>query len=113
MTQLKKDEADFEKNLVNLKETLAEKEQELLDAKEDLKKTTEDKEAIEAYLLKIKPGCDFITTNFDLREKNRKIETEALEKAVTLIKATPAYKTAAQATKEENFGKCKGVCVAD
>merc|ERR1719454_2617688 len=93
MTGLKKQEADDEKKLAKLQDDLADKEEKLLKAEEDLKKTTEDKEAIEAYLLKIKPGCDFITTNFELREKNRKIETDALEKAVKLIKGTPAYKT--------------------
>jgi hypothetical protein len=113
MTQLKKEEAEGEKNLVSLKETLAEKEKELLDAKEDLKKTTEDKEAIEAYLLKIKPGCDFITFNFELREEDRKIETEALEKAIKLIKGTPAYKAAVSEATVESYGDCKEPCVAD
>jgi predicted nucleic acid-binding Zn-ribbon protein len=89
MTKLKEEEAKAEKNLADLQETLAEKEKELLDTQEDLKKTTEDKEAVEAYLLKIKPGCDFITKNFDLREKNRKTEKGALEKAIKLIKGTP------------------------
>lgn len=78
-----------------------------------MKATTEDKEAIEAYLLKIKPGCDFITKNFDLREKNRKTEKEALEKAVKLIKATPAYKTAVNEATVESYGDCKEPCVAD
>jgi len=113
MTQLKQEEADGEKNLVSLKETLAEKEKELLDAKEDLQKTTEDKEAIEAYLLKIKSGCDFITTNFDLREKDRKIEKDALEKAIGLIKGTPAYKAAVSEATVESYGNCKEPCVAD
>lgn len=113
MAQLKKEEAGAEKSLAEKQETLAEKEQDLLAAQEDLKKTTKDKEAIEAYLEKIKPGCDFITKNFDLREGNRKTEKEALEKAVNLIKATPAYKTAVNAATEESYGKCKETCVKD
>jgi chromosome segregation ATPase len=113
MAQLKKEEAGAEKSLAEKQETLAEKEQDLLAAQEDLKKTTKDKEAIEAYLEKIKPGCDFITKNFDLREGNRKTEKEALEKAVKLIKATPAYKTAVNAATEESYGKCKETCVKD
>jgi hypothetical protein len=113
MTQLKKEQADAEKNLSDLQDNLATKQQELLEAQEDLKATTEDKEAIEAYLLKIKPGCDFITKNFDLREKNRKTEKEALEKAVKLIKATPAYKTAVNEATVESYGDCKEPCVAD
>merc|ERR1740138_1393495 len=113
MTELKKQEADSQKSLAKLQETLAEKEQDLLNAQEDLKTTTEDKESIEAYLLKIKPGCDFITENFDLREKNRATETEALNKAIKLIKATPAYKTFKSEEKVESYGDCKEPCVED
>merc|ERR1719160_2428917 len=94
MTDLKSQMAELEKTLVTLKETLAEKEATLAEKEEDLKKTIAGKEAIEAYLEKIKPGCDFITTNFDTREEYRKIEKEALEKAVELLKASPAYKAA-------------------
>merc|ERR1719359_2579843 len=113
MTQLKKEQADAEKNLSDLQDNLATKQQELLSAQEDLKATTEDKEAIEAYLLKIKPGCDFITKNFDLREKNRATEKKALEKAIKLIKETPAYKSAVNDATVESYGKCKEPCVAD
>jgi len=113
MTQLKKEEASSEKLLAETKETLAETEEKLLAAKEDLKATTADKEAIETYLLKIKPGCDFITTNFDLREKNRATEKAALEKAEGLIKGTPAYKAAVSEATVESYGDCKEPCVAD
>merc|ERR1719321_707327 len=110
MAQLKKEQADAEKMLSDLQETLAEKQQELLEAQEDLKATTKDKEEIEAYLLKIKPGCDFIDKNFDLREKNRATEKAALEKAVKLIKATPAYKTSVREATVESYGECKEPC---
>lgn len=62
---------------------------------------------------KIKPGCDFITTNFDDREANRAIEKKALEKCRTLIKDTPAYKTAVAEAHVESFGDCKEPCVKD
>jgi hypothetical protein len=113
MAGLKKQEASDEKRLSNLQEDLAEKEKDLLQAQEDLKATTEDKEAIETYLLKIKPGCDFITKNVDLREKNRATEKAALEKAIKLIKATPAYKTAVNAATVESYGDCKEPCTKD
>jgi len=96
-----------------LNEDLATSEKTLIEKKEDLKDAENAKAKIEDYLLKIKPGCDFISTNFDLREKNRKTETEALTKAVKLIKATPAFKVAAQEAKENKFGECKSLCVAD
>merc|ERR1719174_2257599 len=102
MTELKKEQSDTEKALVKLNEDLATAQKTLVEKKEDLKDASASEAKIEEYLLKIKPGCDFISTNFDLREKNRKTETEALEKAVKLIKETPAYKDAAQAAKEKN-----------
>merc|ERR1719152_1050756 len=97
MTKLKKEQADTEKSLAELQDDLAKAEKDLLDANEDLKLTKEDKAAAEAVLARIKPGCDFITKNFKQREANRATEKKALEKAVRLIKATPAYKTAVNA----------------
>jgi len=113
MQKLTDEQAASEKDLSNLQETLATTEKDLLDAQESLKDTTEDKESVEEYLEKIKPGCDFITKNFDLREKNRATEKAALTKAVKLIKATPAYKTAVNEATVESYGDCKKPCVAD
>jgi len=113
MTKLKSEEAAAEKSLAKYQDDLATKEQELLEAQEDLKETTKDKEAIEVYLLKIKPGCDFITSNFATREESRKTDKAALEKAIKLIKATPAYTTAMAAATVESYGDCKEPCVAD
>jgi len=111
MTDLKSEEADLEETLATLHETLAAKEEELFQKKEEHKATTAEKESIEAYLLKIKPGCDFITENFDERETNRATETTAMEKAVDLIKDTPAYKAAEAEKHVEGFGDCKDKCV--
>jgi len=113
MTKLKKEQKDAEENLASLQEKLAQAEKDLLDAEEDHKATVADKEAIEAYLLKIKPGCDFITKNFDLREKNRATESKALKKAIKLIKGTPAYKSAVNAATVESYGDCKEPCTKD
>merc|ERR1719389_234720 len=113
MTDLKKEQAKLEGSLSKLQEDLATAEKTLIEKKEDLKDAETAKAKIEAYLLQIKPGCDFITKNFDLREKNRKTETDALEKAVKLIKATPAYKKAVNEATVESYGDCKEPCVAD
>jgi len=113
MQTLTDEQAASEKSLSTLQETLATTEKDLLDAQESLKDTTADKESIEDYLTKIEPGCDFITTNFDLREKNRATEKTALEKAIRLIKATPAYKTAVNEATVESYGDCKEPCVKD
>jgi len=111
MTDLKAEEADLEETLATLHETLAAKVEELFQKKEEHKATTTEKESIEAYLLKIKPGCDFITENFDERETNRATETTAMEKAVELIKDTPAFKAAEAEKHVEGFGDCKDKCV--
>jgi len=96
-----------------LHESLATAEKDLLDAREDLKLTTEDKVAAETVLERIKPGCDFITSNFKLREANRATEKNALQKAVRLIKRTPAYKTAVNEATVASYGDCKQPCTKD
>merc|ERR1711998_34539 len=93
MAELKADQKQTQDTIADLQLKLAETKKTLLGKEEDLKKTEADKAAIEAYLEKIKDGCDFITTNFDTRTTNRGTEKEALEGAVTLIKGTPAYLT--------------------
>jgi len=113
MADLKEREADAEKTLVSLRESLAQKEEDLLMRKKELKKTEGEKEALENYLAKIKPGCDFITENFDEREDNRATETAALERAEGLIKDTPVYKKAMAEAKTESFGDCKEPCTED
>jgi len=106
MTALKSEEAKSEKSLGNLQRNLATAEEDLLGAEEDLKATTKDKEATEDYLDKIRPGCDFITSTFDLRTKNRKTEKAALGKAKSTLKGSPAYKAAVAEAHVESFGKC-------
>jgi len=110
MGNLKQEEEEAQKTLVELKSTLAEKEKTLTAKEAELKDTVEDKEAIEKYLLKIKPGCDFITENFDLRETNRATETGALENAQDLLKDTPAYKAAEAEAHTASFGECEEPC---
>jgi len=113
MTKLKKDESAMQKGLVKLNSDLTEKEKELEEKRTDLKDTTKAKEAIETYLDKIKPGCDFITANIKLRDTNRATETKALNKAEGLVKGTAAYKDAVQKDKELAAGKCKKACRMD
>merc|ERR1719263_1740130 len=100
-------QVDFEDSMqtltdseAELKKKIAETEKDIADSrltkeeKEGLKKEAEEENAaILKYLGDIKPGCDFITANFDQREANRKAESTSLTNAVKLIKGTPAYKT--------------------
>jgi len=113
MTGLKGMEKDLQANLVQSKKDLADAELQLISKRDELSKTEQEKTAIERYLAGIKPGCDFIDTNFAARETNRQKETAALDKAVTLLKATPAYVVAESAAKLLAFGPCETACAAD
>eukprot|EP00747_Dinoflagellata_sp_TGD_P137748 gnl/TRDRNA2_/TRDRNA2_175726_c0_seq21.p1 gnl/TRDRNA2_/TRDRNA2_175726_c0~~gnl/TRDRNA2_/TRDRNA2_175726_c0_seq21.p1 ORF type:complete len:778 (+),score=292.20 gnl/TRDRNA2_/TRDRNA2_175726_c0_seq21:97-2334(+) len=110
MADLKKQESDFQKQIAKLEKTLAEKEEELLKKQEELAATEAEKKRLKEYLADIKPGCDFITENFDQREKNRATEKKSLKKGETLIKDTPVYKAAVAAAHDESLGECKDIC---
>merc|ERR1719473_2693025 len=101
MNDLKTQEAACLETIADLTESLASTEKTLEETQIDLEKTTKEKKAIEAYLLKIKPGCDFITENIDTRKSNRQAETSALTTAKEKLKSTPAYKSAAAAVEKE------------
>jgi len=111
MQELKNEQAQLEKSLGDLQEKLATSEEELLDAQEDHKSTTKDRDSIEDYLAKIKPGCDFISSNFQLREDARANEKAALETARDTLKDSPAYKSAVADATAESYGKCKDTCL--
>jgi hypothetical protein len=113
MTELKAEEGTLQTSLVTLKKTLADKELELENQREALDITTREKVAIERYLLQIKPGCDFITSNFDMRESNRAEEKAALTKAIELITATPAYKAAVSDAELAALGSCQTLCLGE
>merc|ERR1719262_2053274 len=113
MADLKSEQAAKEEAPAKLQEELAEKEKLLLETREDLAVTEKELKAIERYLLKIKPGCDYIETNYEIRTENRGKEKEALEKATELLKGTPAYKAAVNAAEQEALGDCKTICNAE
>lgn len=101
---------NMEKNIVRMTDEKAQKEKELLQAETDNKQTKADKKAIEDYLKSIKAGCDFITEHFDHRESSRADESGALKSAISLLKDTPAYKSAVAAQHQEDLGECKDIC---
>merc|ERR1719326_1045143 len=113
MNNLKKEEAELQETLATLNETLAETQEALAGARKEKAKTVAEKEAIEAYLSKIKPGCDFITENIEERNTFRGHEQDALKGAIDLIKGTPAYTAAVTAQAHEDLGECKNVCLAE
>jgi len=113
MELLKKEEKEFEENIAKLKVTLTETEEELLGKKSEHKATVEEKEAIEAYLLKITPECDWWTKNIETRKENRKNEEEALKGAMDLLKDSLLYQTWAAADHNETLGDCLSSCIGN
>jgi hypothetical protein len=110
MKDLKTEQTTLEEDLAEYQLDLATAQKALAEAKEELKKTEEELKAIKAYLVKIKPGCDYIVENYDQREKNRANEKAALEMATEKLKATPAYKKAVYEQEQEDLGGCKDIC---
>lgn len=96
--------------LANTQKTLAEKKLAKLE-KEKEKQTEEERiVATKKYQAEIFPGCNFILTNFDTREANRKTEETALKECITLIQATDTYQLAVASAHEKSLGDCKDIC---
>merc|ERR1719353_1759364 len=113
MTDLKKEEEDLLSKIAETEKTLAEKEKTLEETRVNLDVTVKAKKAIELYLEKIKPGCDFITEYIDGRTEARTAEKEALLQAKEILKGTPAYKSAVAKEEKEALGKCAEKCVGN
>jgi len=110
MDKLKDLEAKTQDSLSKLRVSLAEKQKTLREKNKDLEATKDEKKAAEAYLVDIKPGCDFIMGNIAMRTYNREKETDALTKAASMIKDTPAYKSAMLDKHIQGLGDCADVC---
>jgi len=113
MSALKKAEENLENQIVTQKKDLADAEEELEAKKEELAQTEKEKAAIEKYLSRINPGCDFIKKNYADREAARAKELAALDTAVTKLKATPGFAKAAEEEENDKLGECKDACVRD
>mmetsp|Transcript_26698 Transcript_26698/g.48459 ORF Transcript_26698/g.48459 Transcript_26698/m.48459 type:complete len:755 (-) Transcript_26698:69-2333(-) len=110
MTTLKGEESSLQVSLATLEGNLAKAEKDLLQTEEDKKATEDERAAAQAYLADIKPGCDFITANFDLREANRAEETAQLNAAIGFIKGTPVYINYEAEVHEEGLKGCVKKC---
>merc|ERR1719439_404130 len=110
MTDLKSQEATLLDTIADLSEDLAEKSKSLLETDEELTKTLAEHKAVEKYLIKIKPGCDFITENIDFRDEHRQAEIAALQGAEDALKSTPVYQKAAAEAEKAALGECADKC---
>merc|ERR1719284_812439 len=113
MADLKTQEAACLETIADLEENLAATEKTLEETSIDLEKTTKEKKATERYLLKIKPGCDFITENIETRKENRAAEIDALNNAMDELKGSPAYQAAKAEDEQKALGECADRCNED
>jgi hypothetical protein len=74
MSKLSKERLEQESGMIKLKNSLAKADQDMINKKQDLKQAWKDKNATIEYLASIKPGCDFILENYEVRTKNRGLE---------------------------------------
>jgi len=111
MTDLKDQEKQLQETIVDLEEEIAEKENDIEVAHVDREATELELKETERYIEKIKPGCDFITENIEMRKESRTAETEALNGAMDALKGTPSYKEAAAEAEAEALGECAEKCV--
>merc|ERR1719247_791975 len=111
MTDLKDQEKSLQETIVDLEEEIAEKENDIEVAHVDREKTELELKETERYIEKIKPGCDFITENIEMRKESRTAETEALNGAMDALKGTPSFKEAAAEAEAEALGECAEKCV--
>lgn len=110
MTQFTTDRQDNTKTLTEMKDEMAQKQEQLVEETNDLRGSIKVKNETEAYLLSIKEGCDFFTENMDAREDYREKEIASLQSAIALLEETPVFKQAVQRNHEENLGKCLEKC---
>jgi len=110
MEELTASLAELQSDLAKMQGELAENELSLENERIELEKTEKAKLAIERYLEKIKPGCDFIDENLELRNTAREDEKAALENAKELLKGTPAYQQAKAKEEKLALGKCADTC---
>jgi hypothetical protein len=113
MEALTKEEAELQESIAKLNKELTTKEKELEAKYEEETSTEKEKIAIERYIEKIKPGCDFITGKYSDRKTARSAEKTALEGAKTKLEGSPSFKLAQQKDKEDGFGECKETCLKD
>jgi len=111
MKDLTAEMAGLQKTLVDLEKDLSEKELSLGQEREALSAAESEKTMTEKYLVSIKPGCDFITFHYEMREKSRAEEKTALNKATELLKETPVYKTAVAEADLASLGTCQQRCL--
>jgi len=110
MNALTAQEGELKDAIVEYQQSLATTEKQVEETHEDLATTQQEHDAIEKYLAEILPHCTFYITKYEERRQGREAEKAALENALTLIEATPAFQNAVNAQEREDLGKCLNIC---
>merc|ERR1719235_1627546 len=113
MADLKSEEQSILDTMADLEEEIAEKENAIELSHQDREKTELEVKNLERYIEKIKPGCDWIDENLDMRKENRAAEKKSLTEAMDAMKQTPAYKEWFVEAERERLGDCVDICMGD
>merc|ERR1719499_968604 len=105
MQGLTREMENLQNALGQIQATLAQRRQELKTKEKEHDATSKEKATLEAYLEKIKPGCDYITNNLDRRKAHR-----AEEEAKQLLQDSPVHAEAEARAHQESLGACAGKC---
>jgi hypothetical protein len=99
MKTLTEAETGSQESIVKLNEDLATKEKELNAKIQDQTSTEREQIAIERYIAKMKPGCDFVLEKYSDRKAARIAEKAALVDATKKLKGSPSFQSATQKAK--------------
>lgn len=92
-------EASLQETIAKINADLASTEKGLVEKHADQDNTERQKIALERYIEKMKPGCDFILKNYEDRTKSRALEKKSLQEVKAKLKTTPAFASAQQKAK--------------
>merc|ERR1719473_2558632 len=110
MTHLAEEERVILETIVRTEADLAEKEKIKTEKTANHAETTKDKVSTERYLESIKPGCDYMDQNLDIRKQTRRAEKSAMAESVKEMQGTPEYQELEHQAELDGFGECKAEC---
>lgn len=110
MATLKSEYEQSAESLAGIKANYITKKKDLMEATKALDTAIKEKAEADGYMLKIKPGCDFITTNLAVRVAARQEEDTALTQAKEALKTSPTYLAMMESERLKQLGPCAKPC---
>lgn len=111
LTDLRDSRDTLESNLAKEKATLADKIEDLSQARSDRDLKDDEIAAINRLASAIKPKCDYFRKNEEIRNKSRTLELEELNFAIDQLKNSAEYKKEVEAEQRKKLGSCASRCM--